>query len=243
MKSPTIIDRTYYRCTKRKGYCSQKTVTQENLQQQYLEQLQHIEIPKDFYAFMVRELEALANDETRNELKVIGQLKKQHSELENRLNGLALMCADGDIDKSQYLSAKATTLKSLETLERQIQGYQKSVINWKDSAIDYLNFALHATQVLEKVDGFTKKELLSKLGSNQRLMNRKLNVIRAKPLLAIKDCKLAYEAEKTTLEPDKTIVNKGDLGSFDAANAALCSGLHNVRTSIIHLMKDVQQAA
>ena len=215
MVAPTIIDRTYYRCTKRKGACSQKTVTETDLHQQYLERLQQIEIHEDFYKFMVREMEALAENENRNELLVIAQLKKQLSELQNRLDSLTLMRADGDIDKVQFLTMKTKTLGAIEDLELQIDTHEKSLTDWKGIAMGYLNFALKATKALEKTDIFTKKELLLKLGSNQRLMDKKLEFIRPKPLLASKSCNLVYEAQNETFEPEKSVINKGDLSNFE----------------------------
>ncbi len=235
MDNPTIIDITYYRCTKRKGKCSQKTVTEDNLEKQYLEALREIEIPKEFYEIVCQELEIAEKNANSNELKVIQQLKKRKSELDNRIGGLAIMRADGDIDREQYNQLKNKAISEIRSFDKEIKEAEKGFRDWVKIAKGFVNFSLNATKTLKEVDGFTKKALLLKLGSNQRLMGRKLHFIRAKPLLAIKECHSVYKAEKDTFEPKNSLVKQGDLSGFDTPNVPLCPRLHNVRTSILNL--------
>ncbi|WP_299213527.1 recombinase family protein [uncultured Dokdonia sp.] len=233
MKKPTVIDITYYRCTKKKGSCSQKTIQESELEKQYLKALQSIEIEKPFYDFITKELKDY--DETNNavQLQYISQIKKRKSEIESRINGLTLMRAEGDISKEMYHQLKEQSVKEAKTLESEIKQEERGITNWMEVAIDYLNFSLNASKTLEESDYFTKKALLSKIGSNQTLLDRKLYFIKAKPLLALKECDLVYRAEKQGLEPKNHLINKGDSHGFDTPNVSLCTGLHNVRTSII----------
>ncbi|MEP0264185.1 recombinase family protein [Dokdonia sp.] len=233
MDCPTRIDIIYYRCTKRKQPCSQKTVSEKVLELQYFTILKQIEIQKEFYDFVIETIKILNINEQPNDLKVIQLLRKQKSELEKRLKGIALMRADGDIEKDQYLKMKEETLNSIQSLEKQINTYKNKSVDWTKVAKDYMNFALNATNVLKESDPFIKRNLLLKLGSNQTLLDRKLTFIRAKPLLALKELQGAYDAEKTRFEPKNRHINKGDSKGYDTLNAYLLAPLRNVRTSII----------
>jgi len=233
MEKPTFIDITYYRCTKRRGKCSQKAIQETKLEKQYLKALKDIEVGKPFYDFITNELKKYEETNNTAKLQHTSQLKKRKSELENRINGLVLMRAEGDISKETYLKMKEESMKEISSLEIEIKGEEKGKRSWIKVTNDYLNFSLNASKALEESDFFTKKELLNKIGSNQTLLDGKLHFIKAKPLLAIKEYDLAYGVEKQGFEPKNHLINKGDFNGFDTSNASLCTRLHNVRTSII----------
>lgn len=237
MDSPTRIDIIYYRCTKRKRPCGQKAITEKALEAQYLALLKQIEISEEFYDFITEILKADNTDKNVNDHKVVGRLKKQKSELEKRLQGIALLRADGDIEKDQYLSMKEETLKGISSREKQLETYEKRCLNWTQVAMDSMNFALQATNVLNESDPFTKRSLLLKLGSNQRLLDNKLHFIRAKPLFDLKQYQVAYEAQKEGFEPKNHLIKKGDCTGFDSLNASLLARQSNVRTLVKLLHK------
>ncbi|WP_299223851.1 recombinase family protein [uncultured Psychroserpens sp.] len=237
MKSPNFIDITYYRCTKRRQPCSQKTITEKELTRQYAKALKSVQIPKDFYDFIIKELKEISEKENHEEKILIGQTKKKVGELEKRLNGLALLKADGDISKEQYNEIKKETISELQNLKFEIISLEQNFSDWMTIAKEYLNFALNTSKVLTERDVFTKRQLLLKLGSNQLLMNRKLLFSKAKPLLSIEKCHQLYEAEKGTFEPKNPLEKQGDLGSFDTCNVSVCPRVHDVRTSIQDFMK------
>lgn len=232
MASPTIIDIIYYRCTKRKGYCSQKTISEPELEKQYIKELEDIEIPKAFYDFVIQELNQLSNAENHEEKKLVAQLKKECTELEKRLNGLAILKADGDIDKKQYNDIKSTTINRLDELQKKVKMLEINFNDWITLANSYLNFALKASKVLQERDVFAKRNLLLKLGSNQLLFNRKLMFLKAKPLLAIKKYYEAYKAKNDTFEPKNHHVKQGDCNGFDTKNVSVCPLVQDVRTSL-----------
>mgnify|MGYP001627906655 CR=1 FL=1 len=234
MKNPTVIDVTYYHCTKKRGKCLQKSVTEKDLENQYSEALKKILIPKEFYDFATEKLKVL-NETENNESRILQEkLKKRKSSLENRLNSLTLMYADGDIDKNQFLSTKENTTKEIEQLGKEILKAEHTAKAWYTIAEDYLNLAKNAGNVLKERDNLTKRSLLSKLGSNQILKDKKLCFITAKPLLSIQDSYAHYNAEKPPFEPENPLEKQGDLEGFDTQSSVLCAKLRDVRTSIIN---------
>lgn len=231
MKDPTVIDITYYRCTKRKRKCSQKFITEQDLENQYKEVLQSVEIPEDFYNFLCSELKKLNENENTEELKIIQQFKKRKNELENRIQSLALMRADMEISKEEYSRIKEETKQSIQEIDKEIRLSKYEKDNWYKIAKEYLNLSLLAVKILEKKDIKQKKNFLSKLGSNQLIFDQKLCFIRAKPLLAIQDCFNVYNREKTKFEPEKSVAKQGLKVDFDTRNPNWCMTLYDVRTS------------
>ena len=75
-----------------------------------------------------------------------------------------------------------------------------------------------------------KKRIVSQLGSNLTLFDKSLYFKRENALWLIKDCANAYTYEKGRLEPKNSVVNKGDLGVFDALYPVLLEQLNAIRT-------------
>lgn len=233
MPNPTVIDKTYYRCTKRKGKCNQKTVNEQDLKNQYLEALKDVEIKEEIFNLLLAEIEKCNNNINANEIKVINQLEKRKSELINRLKGLAILTAEGNLSKEDYLKIKNETSDEIQSLENNISKSKKDLKNWIEIAKDYLKFTLNATKVLQKTDNFKVRAMLKQLGSNQTLFNKKLQFIKAKPLLAIKECASVSRAKSDTFEPEKAYIKQDHLDDSDPQNLLVCPPLHNIRTAIL----------
>lgn len=233
MLDPTIIDRVYYRCTKRKGVCHQKTTNEMDLKDQYLKALKDIEINKEIFNLLLEEIQKYNDTLSTDEIKIASQLKKRKSELENRLKGLAILVAEGNLETESYLSIKTETISEIKTLNNNILSATRNIINWADIANNFLKFALNATKVLEKADNFTIRAMLMQLGSNQTLFDGKLQFIRPKPLLAIKDCASVYEGKNSKFEPKNHLVKQSDLGDLNIPNLLVCTPVHTIRTAIL----------
>ncbi len=233
MKDPTVIDVIYYRCTKRKQKCSQKFITQNDLEKQLLEILKGIEIEQDFYDFMLNEIRILNQKNENSNLQQINTLKKRISELNNRLRSLTLMRADNEISKDDFKTMKKEANASITSLENEIKQLDYKKNHWFEIARDYLNLSLNARNIIKKEDAFIKKTLLSKLGSNQILLDKKLYIIKAKSLLAIKNCFDYYLSKKEQFEPGNHGENKGESRDFYTHDSIWCTELNQVRTSTI----------
>jgi hypothetical protein len=238
MKNPTIIDITYYRCTKRKKKCSQKYITKTALEKQYVAMLKDIEITDDFYTFICEELEHLYTTENKTSIAIFNIQKKQITGLKNRIKNLSVMRADNEITSKEFQQIKIQTNEKIKTLERELKNNEFVQINWLHIAKDYLSMAKNASLIIQQSDNFTKNNLLSKLGSNQVLMDQQLHIIKAKPLLAIQKCYSYYLTQKSTFEPEKNPIKQSDLQGLDTTNSNWCTGLNNVRTSTINLQQE-----
>lgn len=215
MENPHITNIVYYRCTKKKGPCLQKAITETDLKAQYLSIAKEFQISKPFYDVIVNDTERY--HETKNEEHKTFFLvqKQQLSELNSRLNSLALMRADGEISKEEYISIKQTTLELIEEKKALVSEYTYEQQNWKQQRLRYAEFGYRAIKVLKNKENHVIKELLSTLGSNQKLMDKKLYFIREEPLLEIKKGYRLYTAKKSGFEPENSLILQGDLDDLD----------------------------
>jgi len=96
---------------------------------------------------------------------------------------------------------------------------------------------------LKKAIILTKKSLVKQNRFEPDIIGRKLHFIKAKPLLAIKECAHAHGERNQGFEPKNHLIIKGDSSGFDTPNVSLCSLVLNVRTSIIDSQKELLNSA
>ncbi|SDW82191.1 Site-specific DNA recombinase [Lutibacter oricola] len=234
MNNPTIIDITYYRCTKRKQKCSQKFISKKELEQQFLKAFEKIKIPKDFYLYMCEGLQRLDTQAKKKNKELITPLKKHITTLENRRKNLALMRADNEITNEEFVTFKEQCDVKIRNLQKQIRAISHLETNWLSIARDYAFIAENASDIFKKSDNLTKKSLLLKIGSNQQLIDKKLYFITTKPLLAILDCYSLFESQKERFEPKNHLDKQSDLMGLNTQNSVWWTQLNKVRTSLIH---------
>lgn len=230
MKSPTIIDIIYYRCTKWKTDCGQKCISEEELEEQYRKALKSIEIPQGFHKFVTGILNGLEQTENKEQVELVGQLKKRKKELENRLQGLNMLRADGEIGIDEYKTAREETSAKIKKYSKEINSKDYKISNWIRAIKEHLDITLDAQKIL-KIDDITdKRTQLLKIASNQTLLDKKLHFKKTKSILAIGKCLEVYKSQKDTFEPKNHLMDKGDCKTSDTLDASLCSALHELRT-------------
>ena len=234
MEAPNFIDITYYRCTKKKGPCSQKATTEKEIQQQYQKLLSEVHILPEFHKFFCDVLKASEESELATEMKLMQKLKKQQTLIQQRKENLMLMRADAEINKEEYLKLIEKNNLELQQIQQQSQKLQSTAINWSLIAKKYADFALKTQEILEKTNFSELKSLLSVLGSNQSLKDQKVYILKGNPLFSIADFQKNEWLQKTRFEPKNPLINKGDLSGFAPLRELRCTQLTNVRTAILN---------
>ena len=93
----------YYRCTKKKGVCTQKYLREEALAEQLKERLQTISLCEVYTDYLLERIEALQLEEDSTSHSVTEKLSEDIKASEARLDKLVESYLDGDIPKSIYL--------------------------------------------------------------------------------------------------------------------------------------------
>lgn len=239
MENPSIIDKTYYHCTKKVNKdCSQGSITDVKVEEFIVKNLKEISIHNDFFEFMLKALKRMNKSYNSDEQKIIIPLQKRKEELTKRLNNLVQMRADNEISKEQLLQFQNENKEELKTLELKILSLKHIEINWSKVAIEQLNFARHSLKKFKKADDFTKKKIASKLGSNLILNNKSLYFKRVKALYSINNCSERYNEEIDRLELKNPLINKGDFKHFDYLYPLLSKDILKIRTCLIDNIKE-----
>ncbi len=229
--SSKIFERVYYRCSKKKGPCSQKYVSESELKLQYRNAIESITTSKEFHEIALKVLKEHSHVSKGNAEKDAEALGHQKTKLESRLKRLTLMRADGEIGSEELNAVRQEVVFEIQEKERQIQKMLKADIQWRKYAEEYLNIACNALEAFDSGDISMTKSVLSKIGSNHTLIDQKAQFIWVKPLLAIQKCHQAYEAEKARFEPQNPHEKQGDCGGSDTPSDFQCAGKSLIRTT------------
>lgn len=208
MDQPNFVDITYYRCTKNRGICSQPYISEPKLKIQYQKFAKEISISKKHYDMLIEELENYTMSKDKENLSMIQTLESQKTELENRLKGLALMRADGDVSREEYMEIKSRTLDEIVEKKVQIDEIRHRCYNWKEIVKSHLEVVVNAEKILNEGSDDAISELLPRLGSNQHLLDKTLYISRPKTIEALCKVLSSNEGKKGTFEPENPLIIK-----------------------------------
>ncbi len=166
----------YYRCTKKKGKCSQSYLREDLLVLQLKEQLQKISLPDDWTDYMLRK-----TDEWNNEIKVssgslLGRIKDNERETQKKLDDLVTLYLDGDIPKENYLTKKNELLKEKVSLARKIDFARAERNNWVEPLRGWILDIKKATQLVSCDNFFEIRDYFKKTGTNQQLRDKSVSI-------------------------------------------------------------------
>ncbi len=225
IENPTIIDKTYYRCTKKRGKCSQKYVEEKDLEKQIDSVISSVSIPKDFYLWALEAIKYLHRNEIYDQENITAQNRKRETELLQKLDNLVMMRANEEISKEQLHNSKEAVESELSDVRKNIRVLHERAVDWVGIADNYIHAAKTARDKFKNGDNDTKREILQSLGSNLTLKDKKLSISVASPLLGLRSTYDFSRSQKITLEPKIAQLKQGYSGQIDSDNSRLLPDL------------------
>ena len=236
MHTPTLIDKTYYHCTKqKKGHaCSQKSIEEKELHAAIAKILQDIKIDKDFYQWAKLALQDVHRAEVGTQKEIAKRTTKKRDDLTKRLNNLLLMRADKEITSTELQSMKAEIENELHAVEREHKALDQRALHWVEIADGYLTFTESVCTVFNTTDDLAvKREILQTLGSNLEIIDKNPRFTVIKPLVELQNIYVRTHKDLGTFEPEKYPNTQGYPEQKKAAFSLLRAGLQELRTAII----------
>lgn len=224
----------YYRCTKRVNPdCTQKTLREDNLEEQIVNVLDKINIPKEFHEWAMKYLKEEHEKEQEDRGSILKSQQKALDDCVKKLDVIFDMRLNGEISPQEYSKKKENLVNEQLRLEELLADTNNRVRSWLTTADKLFSFAETAKQRFENGDMQTKKDILSCLGSNLTLKDRILS-INLNPVLGIVG-KVAPEIRELhiMLEPQKDQLNQGDYEDLYSKNVKWGRWLDDVRTCLM----------
>ena len=172
---PSGREYIYYRCTKKKGPCSEKHfLREEGLISQIKTYLQKVSLSSQDTEKVLAELE---KDElkAKEETKILVQnLKKELTEIETKLEKLLDIYLNEVISTEEYTSRKQKILTQKLELQEKIRDFEQKGLSWLEPAREFVLKLNYAEKLLRSENYPEMKTFLKNIGSNHILRDQKL---------------------------------------------------------------------
>ncbi len=231
MKGVKIYTYEYYFCTKKKKpSCSQKAITNKELEKQIIDILNKISIPSEFHQWALEWLKEENKKESGDRNLILDNQQKAYDKCLNKIDRLIDMRADGELTEEEFSQKKEKLSKEKIRLHELLNDIDGRVSNWLDNGEKWFNFARDAKNAFEQGDITKKKAILSALGSKLTLRDKKLCISLQKPLSLIEKATLGVRVEKVRFETAKSLVNTSQTAPFQGGSTAMLRGWDAFRT-------------
>ncbi|HEY1041100.1 MAG TPA: recombinase family protein [Candidatus Paceibacterota bacterium] len=213
MVNPKILHYIYYHCTKKKNQkCVQKSIKLEELEQQIIAILDKVIIDERIIALFKDysriTLEKNVDEENiiksslqialENCLKRLSNLKREYVSEFNTNHEL--------YTQAEYIEQKQNILTEKENLEQKIRQTEGSIENSLKMTEKFFRLCYYAKSHFLNGDKKVRRTIFGILGSNLKLIDKKLDLKRIYPYLMIEDTKKKELANLATLEQENNLM-------------------------------------
>ncbi|OGN03753.1 MAG: hypothetical protein A2655_04360 [Candidatus Yanofskybacteria bacterium RIFCSPHIGHO2_01_FULL_43_42] len=161
----------YYRCTKKRGVCSQKYIQEKDLASQIKTRLQSVALPDTDTDWMLKKVDEWEKEETSKSISSVQNIKSRISETQEKLDKLVSAYIDGDIPKESYLNKKEDLLKAKVSLAEKKENGQTTK-NPLEPLRQWILDTKKASSLAFSDNYPEMKQIIQKIGTNPKLSDR-----------------------------------------------------------------------
>jgi len=200
----------YYRCTKKKGVCSQKYLQESNLAAQLKARLKSIAICDEWTEKMLKQVDEWQRENVHSSQLFVQNLKSKLSDTQEKLDKLVSAYIDGDIPKENYLAKKEELLKQKVSLANDLEDLGRTRKNWLQPLRAWILDANKAEK-LSVSDSFSEiKAFVQKIGTNPLLLDKSVSVPFGEPWDFVEEMlasRAVRRGEQSSLSPAQNLQN------------------------------------
>ena len=164
----------YYRCTKKFGKCSQGYLREDLLVAQLKERLKKVALCEDWAEKMLAKVDEWEKEQAQSSQSFAQNLEERIKETEQKLDRLVNAFLDGTIEKETYLAKKDELIKTKTALLEKKGDLGRKGNNWIEPLREWIKTAHHAEKLALSKDFYEIKIFAEKIGTNRRMLDRKI---------------------------------------------------------------------
>ena len=166
----------YYRCTRKRGVCTEPYVREESLASQISALLKKVSLSRAWADAMLKELETDEQSTAHADAVFVQNLKLKITSFEEKLDRLLDAHLDNTITSDEYTSKKRLLLDSKIDFEQKLKDFERNGNRWLELCRAFIKDANQAEIVSSAENLEAKRDFLRKVGSNPLLGARALSV-------------------------------------------------------------------
>ena len=169
------VEYIYYRCTRKKGPCTQPFIRAEELEGQIQKLIESVSLSKTWANKMLALLEKDAEKEKQLAKQKLQKLTFSLDHLEKKLDKLLEAYLEEIIDTQNYQKKKNELMEEKLVLENKISEIKEKGSLWLEPMREFINCALRAQKIARaKNNSHLLAQMAKKVGSNYLLENERL---------------------------------------------------------------------
>lgn len=224
----------YYHCTKRRDpNCPQGSIEVNEWKRQVVAELERIEIPPEFHDFGMKWLRSENSKEAEAHDMTLKAQQSAYNKVVAKLDNLIDMRAAGEISPQDFAEKQETYLAEKSRLKDLLDRTDAHVEQWNRSADEMLTFIEQAVDRFKSGSLQVKREILSTLGSNLTLKDKKLSLDVEKCILPMQKVSAEVRKIKARLEPPNSNEKQRDFEQSCSENPILLRWVEDVRTCVM----------
>ncbi len=183
----------YYKCSQKGKGCLEPMVSAKELEKQVYEFLGKIQLSEKFVEWAGKWLREAESQDREVRHDSFESLKKQHKEVVQKIEFLydawlnSKIKKDGMMDDEEYGKRKQALLAERESVHTRMNNVEKDWDAWTELSIKTMNFASTAQERWLHGTVLDKKAIMTVIGSNLVLKDKKLTIEPLTPFLMIEN--------------------------------------------------------
>ena len=162
----------YYRCTKKRGVCSQSYLREDLLLAQLRQLASKVVISEDWQEKMMSQIEKWQKEANQSSQTFTQNISGELRQIEKKLDFLVDSLLDGVIEKSAYLTKKDELIRRKVELEQKKADFGQKGNNWIEPLKQFVREAHNAEKLAVSNDFDEIKTFVRKIGTNHHLTNK-----------------------------------------------------------------------
>ena len=162
----------YYRCTKKKGNCSQPYLREEALAEQIKERLHSISLCDRYTDWMLAEIEKEDSIQTNLSHSTLKHLANKLKDNETRMDTLVETYLDGDVPKALYLKKKDKLMRDSLSLKEQKKDVERGGNNRVEPLREWVKDTKQAAFLSSSTDFHKISSFVQKIGTNHAVRDK-----------------------------------------------------------------------
>ncbi len=195
----------YYHCTKRiHPNCSQGCLEESELKRQVITEIESFEIPPEFHEFGMKWFRQKNSEQIESLKAVVSAQQKAYNACVAKIEGLTDMRARGELSGEEFMPLKEKALIEKKQLEGQFKSNGESIDQWIEIGDQMFTFIEKAIDKFKNGTPEVKRAILSTLGQNLVVKDKKISIDIEKSILPIRRISKVVNGIKKRLEPINT---------------------------------------
>lgn len=153
----------YYRCTRKKGVCTEPYIREEVLDSQLSELLTQFVLPQDWVDGLNRMADADEKDATKIAAASVQDMRAKIGSLEAKIARLTDLFIEQDIDHGEYLERKRELMSEKRSLQEKSLLLERDAAVWLEPMREWINQAQVLGEIANSKDSPSKKSSLQKV--------------------------------------------------------------------------------